>query len=99
MITLNKKQKLVSVSGILVNLSDAQWNILQHFTKEEPLSVNRAAQRAYGSQSEKNKVTTSVTLSRIKKLVGDSNFIVKARGDGYVIHPDVEIIEEEVVSN
>jgi DNA-binding response OmpR family regulator len=94
MIRLDKNNKTIIVGNESVTLSVQQWNILLHFTKEEPLSVAKAAQRVYGSQSETNKTTTSVTLSRIKKLVGDKNFIVKARGDGYVIHPDVEIIGE-----
>ena len=95
MIVVDKINRKITVNGNPVVLTNQQWDILVVFDKGEPVSVGKIAQRVYGSQIEKHKTTASVTVSRIKKLVGSNEFIVKYRGAGqYVFHPDVEVIEE-----
>jgi len=93
MVIIDKAKKVVTVKGIPVEITNPQWEILEQFSSTEGVTVEKIAQRVYGSQSDRNVTTTSVIISRIKKIVGDPNFIVKFRGKEYVFHETVEVIE------
>jgi len=95
MVKVDKKNRVITVDGIPVELTSPQWDILEHFSPTEGVTIDKIAQRVYGSQIPKNRTTTSVTVSRIKKIINDPNFIVKSRGSEYVLHGDVEVIEKE----
>ena len=96
MVKVDKLTRTIMVKGIPVELSRPQWDILECFSPTEGMTIEKIAQRVYGSQSPKNKTTTSVTVSRIKNIVGISDFIVKYRGS-YIFHPSVEVIEKDEI--
>ena len=96
MIKIDKTKREITVDGRQIVLTNQQWDILDCFGNGEVMSVGRIAQRVYGSQNDNHKSTASVTVSRIKRLVGREDFIVKARGAGqYVLHEGVQVIEKE----
>ena len=94
MVKIDMSKRIVTVDGIPIELTSPQWDILEHFSPTEGVTIEKVAQRVYGSQSPKNRTTTSVTVSRIKKIVGDPDFIVKGRGSEYILHSSVEVIEK-----
>lgn len=95
MVKVDFTNKVITVNGNTVTLSNPQWKILECFSHQEGTNVEKIAQKVYGSKIDKNCTTTSVTLSRIKKIVGDKNFIVKERSKNYVFHETVEVIYKE----
>jgi DNA-binding response OmpR family regulator len=99
MITIDKTKRTILVDGKQVELTNQQWDILECFAEGEVMSVGRIAQRVYGTQSESHKSVASVTVSRLKRMVGKDDFIIKARGAGnYVLHECVQVIEKELVT-
>ena len=92
MIKLDKITRTISKDGIAIELTRPQWDILSCFSQTDGVTIEKVAQRVYGSQVPKNRTAASVTVSRIKNIVGSTEFIVKYRGL-YVLHEDIEVIE------
>ena len=93
MVKLDFITRTATVNGIPTELSRPQWDIIECFSHTAGITIEKVAQRVYGSQISKNRTTTSVTVSRIKNVLGHPDLIVKYRGE-YVFNSIVEVIEK-----
>lgn len=91
-VKVDMKNRQAEVDGIMVDISNPQWEVLECFSHYDGVTVEKIAQRVYGSQTDRNKIAASVIVSRLKKILG-KDFLLKQRGS-YVINPSVQVTEK-----
>ncbi len=91
-VKVDMKNRVAEINGHKVEISNPQWDVLENFSHYDGVTVEKLAQRVYGSQTDRNKTAASVIVSRLKAILG-KEFLVKQRGS-YVINPAIEVIEK-----